>query len=236
MGLPVDEGVWSRPDHRHHGRMSDQLGDRPSLARRGTRPGWRDPRLALGVLVLAGSVVLGAVVLGQSDRTVPVWALTADVAAGQPLPADAYEERRVRFADAALADQYLSAQEAPPADAVLLRPVGAGELLPRAALGTPEDAGDVVEVPVAAAVDAVPSTVRSGSVVDVWVTASGDDTGAQRVLDDVVVIEAPAASEGFTPAGTRRLVLAVPTDQADTALPRLLAAAGGTGVVVTREP
>lgn len=223
-------------------RMSDQLGDRPSLARRATRPGWRDPRLALGVLVLAGSVVLGAVVLGQSDRTVPVWALTADVAAGQPLPADAYEERRVRFADAALADRYVSSAQAPPADAVLTRAVGAGELLPRAALGAAEDAGDVVEVPVAAPVDAVPSTVRSGSVVDVWVTApdaaggAGTDPGAQRVLDDVVVIEAPAASEGFAPAGTRRLVLAVPTDQADAALPRLLAATGGTGVVVTREP
>lgn len=224
--------------------MSDQLGDRPSLARRGVRPGWRDPRLALGVLVLAGSVVLGAVVLGQSDRTVPVWALTTDVAAGQPLPDDAYEERRVRFADADLADRYVSTAQPPPADTVLTRAVGAGELLPRTALGTADDSSDVVEVPVAAPTDAVPSTVRAGSIVDVWVTtpvaptgADGDDGGgAQRVLDDVVVIEAPPVSEGFSPAGTRQLILAVPTDQADTALPRLLAAVGGTGVVVTREP
>lgn len=216
-------------------RMNDQLGDRPSLARRAVRPGWRDPRLALGVLVLAGSVVLGATVLGRADRTVAVWALTADLPAGRAVSADAVEERRVRFADAALADHYLSAADAVPAGTVLVRPVGAGELLPRSALGSADDAATTVEVPVAVSGDAVPGTVRTGSVVDVWVTPP-DRAGAERVLDDVVVVEAPAPSGGFAPTGTRQLVLAVPTELADAALPRLLAATGGTGVVVTREP
>lgn len=216
-------------------RMSD-----PSFARRGTRPGWRDPRMALGVLVLAGSVVLGAVVLDQSDKTVPVWAMTADVGVGQALEPAALEQRRIRFADADLADRYLSAAQAPPEDVVLTRAVGAGELLPRAALGTADDTVEVVEVPVAAPVEAVPTTVRAGSVVDVWVSPEGrvepGADGAEQVLDDVTVIAAPAAAEGFTPSGTRQLILAVPAEQADTALPRLLAAVGGTGVVITREP
>lgn len=41
----------------------------PPATRTGT-PGWRDPRLWIGVLVVAASVVLGARIVGGSDDTV----------------------------------------------------------------------------------------------------------------------------------------------------------------------
>lgn len=206
-------------------------------ARRDDRPSWRDPRIAIGLLVIAGSVLVGATVLGDADETVPVWVVTVDAAAGQEVDALELSARSVRFVDADLAGRYVSASRPVPSGSVLVRPVGAGELLPRSALGAADSGPALVEVPVSAAVEAVPRTVGVGSVVDVWVGGDPSAAGAERVLDDVVVVDAPQAEAGLAPASTRSLVLGVPPDQVD-ALPALLAAVGeGSGrIVVTREP
>ena len=41
---------------------------------RGHRPAWRDPRLWIGVVLVAASVVAGARLLAAADDTVQVWA------------------------------------------------------------------------------------------------------------------------------------------------------------------
>lgn len=232
------------PGSGHDAPVTDRLGDPSSAprARRLSGPGWRDPRIVLGLVVLAGSVVLGATLLDDADDTVPVWAVSTDLAAGQPVSDQDLEVRQVRFPDAVAADRYLSAADPLPADATLARAVGAGELLPRAALGAAETAR-LVEVPVSAATDAVPGSVRAGSVVDVWVVAEAAVTsaageapaGAERVLDDVVVLAAPRPEDGLAPSGNRQLVVGVPADQLD-GLPVALAGTGRGTVVVTREP
>lgn len=189
--------------------------------------------------MLAGSVVLGATLLGDADDSVPVWAVRTDLAAGQPVGDQDLEVRHVRFPGAEVADRYLSAAAPLPDDATLGRAVGAGELLPRAALGS-ADTARLVEVPVAAATDAVPTSVRVGSVVDVWVVpdgtvAGGSSDGAVQVLDDVVVVAAPRPEDGLAPSGNRQLVVGVPADQLG-GLPDALAGTGRGTVVVTREP
>lgn len=224
--------------------MTERPGDPSSAprARRLSGPGWRDPRIVLGLVVLAGSVVLGATLLADADDTVPVWAVGTDLAAGQPVTDEDLEIRQVRFPDADAADRYLSAAVPLPEDATLARAVGAGELLPRAAVRS-GDAARLVEVPVAAATDAVPASVRAGSVIDVWVvpdgtvagTGTGAPDGAERVLDDVVVVAAPRPEDGLAPSGNRQLVVGVPADQLD-GLPAALAGTGRGTVVVTREP
>ena len=73
--------------------------DTPS-ARRATAPGWRDPRLWIGVAIVAASVLAGALVLGTSDDTVPVWAAADSLGAGHTLTAGDLTVRRVGFADA----------------------------------------------------------------------------------------------------------------------------------------
>src|SRR6476469_1490712 len=55
--------------------------------RRVRPPRWLDLRLVLGVLLVLGSVLLGARVVGAADATVPVWAVTGDLAAGTRLDA-----------------------------------------------------------------------------------------------------------------------------------------------------
>ena len=68
-------------------------------ALRGHRSGWRDPRLWIGVVLVAASVVVGARVLAAADDTVQVWAAAADLGAGQRVDADDLVAQRVRFAD-----------------------------------------------------------------------------------------------------------------------------------------
>lgn len=189
----------------------------PPVATRVARAGWRDPRLWIGLLLIAGSVVLGARLLAAADDTVAVWAVVGDHGAGSPIGEDDVVAVRVRFDDDADLEPYLSAGEPLPSDVVLARGIGAGELLPRAAI---EAAGDAatVRVPLDLDPQRVPPSVGAGSVVDVWVGVPAGRGGGESgiVLQGVTVVEAPAPDESFAVTGTRQVVLAVEeTDVAD---------------------
>jgi Flp pilus assembly protein CpaB len=178
-------------------------------ATRASRPSWRDPRLAFGILLVFGSVLLGAKVLAGADDTVAVLAAARPLAAGQALTADDLETVRLRFQDDAEADRYLAGSTAPVQGAVLVRPVGEGELVPRAALGGTSD--KLVELPLSVDPGRVPATVRAGSVVDVWVAAAPDS--ADKVLTAVPVLAATRGAGGVS--GTRQVVVGVPGDDED---------------------
>lgn len=181
------------------------------------------------MVVVAGSVVLGARVLGAADDTVEVWAVAGDVGAGDDVGADDLVATSVLFGDEAGLERYVEVSEQLPPDLTLTRGLGAGELLPRAALGDPAAAGTVQ---IAVAVDdvRVPSSVDAGAVVDVYLLSGGaatdDDTAAaapeggqqpqergDRVLDDVTVI-ASSTEQDFAAMGQRKLELAVPAPAA----------------------
>lgn len=180
-------------------------------------------------MILAGSVVLGSRVLAAADDTVQVWAVADDAVAGEQLDPDALVAQRVRFADEEDLERYLAVDDPLPDDLTLLRGLGAGELVPRAAIGAADDAGTVT-ISLAVAPQLVPSAVGPGAVVDVYVTgeaplgptgpnAQGPGaSGAARdpgepVLDDVAVVAAAAVDDGFGPSGERQVELAVPSDQ-----------------------
>jgi hypothetical protein len=206
----VEKRLPARADRGHDVPVTS-LGDTtPPAAARATRPGWRDPRLWIGVAIVAVSVVVGARLLGAADESVTVWSATGDLAAGAAVTADDLEPRQVRFVDPDDLDRYYRADQPLPADARLARGVGDGELLPRAAV-TAEDAAGVLQLPIA--VDLVPDSVDSGSVVSVYVRDTArclDCAGA--ALESVTVVDAPAADEL---TGVRQLVLAVEQDEAD---------------------
>lgn len=204
------------------------------MAARVARPGWRDPRLWVGLLIVAASVVVGARVLAAADDTVEVWAVGTDAGPGAELSGADLEVRRVRFADGDTLAGYFTVDDDLPSPLHLLRSVGAGELLPRAAVGDGSAAGATVELPVAVDPDQVPPAVHAGSVVDVYLLTSGGTTGrgarpaatdpADPVIDDATVVAAPSAETAFgTVSGRRQLVLLVSEGEAST----FLAAIGG---------
>lgn len=200
----------------HDGAVS-ALGDpanpaMPRPATRATRPGWRDPRLWIGVAIVAVSVVAGARVLGAADESVAVWAATDDLAAGHEITGDDLVSRQVRFAASADLDRYLPADEALPAEARLVRGVGAGELVPRGAIDTEPPTG-LLALPLAVEPTLVPPGVEAGSVVNVYVSAAGRCAEcAGPALSDVTVAAAPSLDEL---TGTRQLVVHVAERDAD---------------------
>ena len=214
-------------------------GDVPA-ASRAASPGWRDPRLWVGVVLVTGSVVAGSRILAGADDMTPVWSAATDLVAGQTLSADDLVATEVRFDDGVDRERYLAIEDELPATLTLTRPLAAGELVPASALG--EDADDAtVTVSIAVAAEHVPTDLVRGSHVDVWVIGGPDlatrgasgrrAPAAELVLGDVVVVDAPVVSDAFVSATSRQVVLAVPDDE-DEALGLVLAASGDDRVRV----
>lgn len=202
------------------------------VPRRVRPPRWLDLRLVLGVLLVLGSVLLGARVVSGADRTAPVWAVAGDLAAGTVLTSGDLVPVDVRLDDAAGA--YLSTSTQPQGR-TLSRAVRHGELLPRSALD-----GAPVQVQLALPVQAgyVPPGLGRGSRVDVYslpATGSGQaaataDPGLVAVVRDATVQAVSGRSQGVlsTPTTTVQVVVSVPTGSA----PDVLAAAGGHALAV----
>lgn len=174
-------------------------------------PGWRDPRLWIGVAIVAASVVLGARLVGAADESVTVWAAADDLAVGQTLTADDLVAQRVRFVEDDDLERYLTAEDQLPAELRVTRVVGSGELLPRAAVGGVDEV-DTMALPVAVDPALVPPGVTTGWVVDVYVT--GAHASDRPVLTGVTVLEAPPLDELLAVGGQRQVVLGVGEDEA----------------------
>jgi hypothetical protein len=196
-------------------------------AARATTPGWRDPRLWVGLLIVAVSVVAGSRLLAAADDTVAVWAVAADAGPGAALSEGDLVVQRVRFADPDDLAGYYRVDETLPGELRLVRGVGAGELLPRGAVGASDQPTDTVELPVSVESDQVPPAVQAGSVVDVYLLgdpARGEPATAEPaaaepgtpVLQEATVVDAPDSDDGFGTTGRRQLVLAVPQGDAAT--------------------
>lgn len=228
------------PDTGHRAGVRDTSAVPP--AARAVRPGWRDPRLWVGLLIVAASVVAGARLLAAADDTVAVWTVAADAGPGTELGADDLVARRVRFADADDLTAYYRADAPLPESLRLVRAVGAGELLPRAAVGATDQPVDAVELSIAVEPEQVPPSVRAGSIVDVYLLgdASAEEPAEASapgtpLLREATVVDAPGLDVGLGGGtGRRQLVLSVPEADAAAYFSALAALDGPTLTVVRR--
>lgn len=199
-------------------------------ATRAQPPGWRDPRLWVGVAIVAVSVIAGSRILGAADDSVTVWAAARDVAPGDTMGKDDLVSTSVRFGDSADLDHYLLTSAALPDDLRLTRGLGAGELVPAAALGSGQEAETVI-VSLAFPRELIPTNIGTGSRIELLVIP---DSGVEKeraassepttVLTDVVVIDAPSAADSLGSVSRgRQLVLGIPDADSD-ALIEILAA------------
>jgi hypothetical protein len=196
------------------------------VAARLARARWLDPRLLVGMLLVLISVAVGAKVVAEADRTVPVWAVTRDLGAGRRLVPDDLVRRDVRL-DASLiryvrvgTDPPVGYVLDPPVGYVLIRPVGHDELLPAGAVAR---ASEVELRRLVVEVDRVATTgLADGSVVDVYVVPEprpGSDSPPPRsevVLTGVTVdhVDERAGGLGGTGGRTGGVVLLVRPDDA----------------------
>lgn len=201
-------------------------------ARRVRRPSLRDPRLGVGLLLVAGSVALGTWAVAGADTGEDLYVARTVLTPGRALTAEDLSVVRARVPDGA--QTYLPAGEAIPDGVVVTRLVGEGELVPAAAVGT----GAEVDVrPVSVSVTGpVSADVEPGARVDLWLTERpsaviGQDApppapvlvaGSMRVADVRSSDDALLAGS----AGTTVEVLV-----ADADLPAVLAALATDGAV-----
>jgi hypothetical protein len=211
------------------------VGSAPAARRLGSSR-WRDPRLAVGVVLVAASVALGARVVAASDDTVPVWSLRDDVPVGSPLTADDVTIARVHFDQADDADRYFDGDEPLPDDLVAGHELVAGELLSRSALVDPES-GEIRELPLPVSEGFHPVDLAAGDRVDIWMLP-GDETEQRqpvRLLQEgVTVLETDSASTAV--GGSASVVVLVALEDGDPdAVAELLAAVADGSVYLTRE-
>ncbi len=174
-------------------------------ARRPARSRWRDPRLVVGVAVVALCALLGARLVGGADDTVGRLGRRGRAAPGQPVTTRTWSVGRsaspTRPTPTATSRRRRAARRGgagPTASAP-------GSCCPAGALRA-TGPGAVTEVPLSVDTDAVPSTVAVGSTVDVWVTPGGD-AGAGTAAEGRTGTEARAVTGApgrSLPAGLRR--------------------------------
>ncbi|MGH1563390.1 hypothetical protein [Mumia sp. DW29H23] len=210
--------------------------------RRLQRPRWTHPRAVAGIALVAVSMLLGGVLVTSVARTTEVWALSADVRAGEPVRVGDLERVDVRL-DGDVVSAYLTEPDAEAlaqrvTDAAWARDLAAGELVPAAAITT-GDRRSGVEVPLQVAGTALPADLGPGHRVDVWVAPADPgvdarDAAARRVLDDVTVVAVHGDGTAFGESSVRSVVVLV-EDGHGQVLPRALAAlAGGSATLVRR--
>jgi hypothetical protein len=182
----------------------------PPAARVGPA-GWRDPRLVLGVVIVAVCVLAGARVLASADDTTAVWAARHDLSRGAPIEQGDLAVARVHLTGSA-AGRYLPASARLAVGTTASHDVAAGELLARSAI-TSGSHVDLVEVPLSLAPDDLPASVRQGARVDVWVTPkAGTSDGPARArlaLEDVVVVAVPSTEDSLAPRTTQQVIVGV---------------------------
>lgn len=177
------------------------------VAGRLRRPGWKDPRLLVGLLLIAGAIVGVSAIVSAADRTMAHYVAQGTLTPGTVLDPDHLAIAHVRVGGGS----YLPAdgsEHFEPWGQVVTRVVAEGELLPVAALASPADfdgrpVAVVTTSPVAA-------DVSPGSLVDVWVTAA-DDAGrpTSTVVGEGLVVADIDKSEGAFASGRNETVYVV---------------------------
>ena len=172
------------------------------VARRLRVPTWFHPRLIIGVVFVLGSVVLGAGLISRADSSRPVLTLNRDLAAGTVVAAGDFHATRVRLSSAG--GGYVPAAD-DVAGQMLSRPVHAGELLPRSALGVAPADETTLTIPVRP--ENSPDVSR-GQRIAVWVSTRYCQ--AVVVVGDLTVQSVRDAGSGALSASPQSLVVRVP--------------------------
>ena len=163
-----------------------------------------DPRLLVGIGLVAASVIAVTTLVGAADARVAVYATTEPLAPGDVVTADDLVLRSVALDGAE--GHYLTVGGLPGDGFVVTRAVAAGELVPRSAAGSTgglRATAVVLELsmPLSAA-------VTPGSLVDVWSSTAGDegtpgpptvvvpDATVVRVLEDEGFVAGASGSVG----------------------------------------
>lgn len=203
-------------------------------------PRWFDLRLGLGVILVLGSVAVGARVVAAADETTPTLVAAENLTPGQRLTGDAVETSDVQLSGSG--DMYLTGAVAD--GYVVTRAVRAGELVPRAAVAPAGEVGEFRYATLPLNSAETPPGLRGGDLVDLWLipAESQDDTTVSSLAEAVSVTEVSRGSGTLGGSSAQTVVTLALTGADDpdgdlaALVARILAAARADQVYVTKRP
>lgn len=168
-----------------------------------------DPRLAIGIALVVASVAGVVGIVAAADDGVEVYAAPEALIVGERVTADQLEVRTVGLRTGA--ERYLTPAQLPAEGVLVARTVGAGELVPIAAVG--DERGARSTTMVVSLTTPLGATVRSGDTLDLWSAPAidGGRFGAPSVIASSAQLVRTIANEGMVASGeAQRVELLVP--------------------------
>jgi len=182
-----------------------------SLALRLRKPGWRDPRLITGLVLMALGIGLGSLIVNAASNTVSVYAAAGPLLEGSALEPGNLVTKEVRIPDY---ESHYLAPEITDTDwwqdqPHLTRPIAAGELVPLAALtNAPNSSLRPVTISVAAGSE---HGLTVGGTVDLWHVSDTNSDAEPRLLAEGLQVSAISEDSGpLSIAGSKAVTVLVP--------------------------
>lgn len=207
----------------------------PPEAPRLRPPGWKNPRLIIGIILVALSVA-GVVALVQSaDARQGYWAASADIVPGAKVTAADFHVVQASMPEAA--EHYWTAEHALPEEFFVSSTILQGELLAQRQV-SPADPDGRQQTGVRVSED-LPAAVKTGARVDVWVSMASDDRRGfdepTKMITNAEVVGIDKNDSAFAAANTTTVYLMLSQDsvpkvlnaQANDAKVSLVAATSG---------
>lgn len=183
------------------------------------KPSWKDPRLLIGLLLVLASVASVVALVGNADRSYPMFVARDTLVVGQRLTADSFDTVQVRLGDAG--GKYLGPESELGEHAVAVRMVPKGELVATTSIGS-VDALDRKPVSLTVS-EPLPKDVVEGAHVDVWVAMPDERNGfgePQLMLPGAEVAGLNSSSAGLGSGKNTQLLVLV----TDLQMPKFLGA------------
>ena len=194
--------------------MNDKIVEAPRIR----TPGWRDPRLIVGVILVVLSVAGVVALMQAADSRQGYWAASVDVVPGVKVKPEDFHVVQASMSEAS--DIYWSAEQDLPSEFYVASTILQGEFLAQRQVNE-ADPGGRQQVGVRISED-MPASVATGSRADVWVAlADSDGRGFEephKLISSAEVVGIDDNTSTFAAADTTTVYLMLSQD----ALPGVL--------------
>lgn len=188
-----------------------------------------DPRLLTGIALILISVLATTWIVQRARGGEELYRLTQPIAQGQPIPSSALEVVKARTGTSA----YLPVGKLP-REAVAVRSLDAGELLPTSAVAsTAEQSRRQVVINVGTR---IPTSVQVGSSVEIWSINKSErapqDATSTVVCQDAIILTLKANESGLGAQRQNSVEISVPAADLEKVIST--SGSGATLVIVPR--
>lgn len=188
--------------------MTDKSTEAPRLR----APGWRDPRLIVGIILVLLSVTGVVALLQSADSRQGYWAAATDIVPGTKVSAADFHVVQASLSESS--EHYWSAEQQLPAEFLISSTILQGEFLAQRQV-TEADPDGRQQIAVRVSED-MPAAVATGSRADLWVAlADPDGRGFEeptKMITNAEVVGMEDSTSAFATADATTVYLMLSQD------------------------